>query len=135
MKILSQDIFKPDDKSEIKYYTTYQYKEFSDEQECFRLSKDGDKVFAKSVKEKLNKNNPTQEVSQIKYYIRGNNGKQLFDPFPKYSISDNKSSFIDKTCKSNQRFLEVSKSVFDKYVSFLNTESNQYLISAQREIM
>jgi archaeosine-15-forming tRNA-guanine transglycosylase len=37
--------------------------------------------------------------------------------------------------KGEQQFIEVTKSVFEKYITFLKTESNQYFISAQREIM
>lgn len=117
-----------------KYYTTLQYQEFSDEDECSRLSKDSDKVFAKSVPERLPKDNESK-ISQTKYYVRGSNGKNLFDPFPKYSVSDNKSSFVDKVCKGDQRFIEVTKSIFDKYINFLKTENRQYFISAQKEIM
>ena len=117
-----------------KYYTTLQYQEFSDEDECSRISKDSDKVFAKSVPERLPKDNESK-ISQTKYYIRGSNGKNLFDPFPKYSVSDNKSSFVDKVCKGDQRFIEVTQSIFDKYINFLKTENRQYFISAQKEIM
>lgn len=135
MKISSTDFIVKDKNLESKYYTTFQYQEFVDDDEFYRLSKDGDKVFAKVIKGGLSRDMGNANPAQSKYYIKGNNGKKLHDPFPKYSISDNKSSFLDKICKSNQQFIEVTKSVFDKYIIFLKTESNQYLISAQREIM
>lgn len=135
MRPLSKDFIVNNTTANTKYYTTYQYKEFTDDDECYRISKDCDKVFAKSVQERLGKDAMSPDTPQTKYYVRGNNGKQLFDPFPKYSISDNKSSFVDKVCKGDQRFIEVTRSVFNKYITFLKTESNQYLTSAQREIM
>lgn len=135
MKVPTTDFQLHNKPSESRYYTTFQYQEFIDDEEFYRTSKDGDRVFAKMVKGGLSRDMGNSNPTQNKYYIRGNNGKKLYDPFPKYSINDNKSSFLDKICKSNNQFLEVTKSVFEKYITFLKTESNQYLISAQREIM
>lgn len=135
MKITSQDFIVKNNQLDSKYYTTFQYQEFTDDDEFYRLSKDGDKVFAKVIKGGLSRDMKNPNPAQYKYYVRGNNGKKLFDPFPKYSVSDNKSSFLDKVCKSDHQFIEVTKSVFEKYITFLKTEINQYLISAQREIM
>lgn len=135
MKISSQDFIVKNNTIDSKYYTTFQYQEFTDDDEFYRLSKDGDKVFAKVIKSGLSRDMTNSNPAQYKYYVRGNNGKKLHDPFPKYSVSDNKSSFLDKVCKGDQQFIEVTKSVFEKYITFLKTESNQYLTSAQREIM
>jgi len=134
MKVEHQSFVVNSKLPETKYYTTLQYQEFVDEDECSRVSKDSDKVFAKSIPERLPKDNGSK-IPQTKYYVRGTNGKNLFDPFPKYSVSDNKSSFVDKVCKGDQRFLEVTKSVFDKYINFLKTENRQYFNAAQKEIM
>ena len=135
MKISTQDFQLNNKATEAKYYTTFQYQEFVDDDEFYRLSKDGDKVFAKVMKGGLSRDMRNSNPAQYKYYVRGNNGKKLYNPFPKYSVSDNKSSFLDKVCKGDQQFIEVTKSVFEKYITFLKTESNQYLTSAQREIM
>ena len=134
MKVEHQSFVVNSKLPETKYYTTLQYQEFVDEDECSRVSKDSDKVFAKSIPERLPKDNGSK-IPQTKYYVRGTNGKNLFVPFPKYSVSDNKSSFVDKVCKGDQRFLEVTKSVFDKYINFLKTENRQYFNAAQKEIM
>jgi hypothetical protein len=135
MKIPAQDFIVNKSQSESRYYTTFQYQEFVDDEEYYRLSKDSDKVFAKVIKGGLSRDMTNSNPAQYKYYVRGTNGKKLHDPFPKYSVSDNKSSFLDKVCKGDQQFIEVTKSVFEKYIVFLKTESNQYLTSAQREIM
>lgn len=135
MKIPSQDFVVKNNQIDSKYYTTFLYQEFMDEDQCYRLSKDSDKVFAKVIKSGLSRDMRNHDPAQYKYYVRGNNGKYLHDPFPKYTINDNKSSFLDKVCKNDQQFIEVTKSVFEKYITFLKTESNQHLISAQREIM
>jgi hypothetical protein len=134
MRSSAQDFLVNNTQPEIKYYTTHQYHEFIDNEESYRLHKNGNKVFAKAVDERLTRD-IRSNIVQTKYYVRGINGKKLFDPFPKYSISDNKSSFIDKVCKDDHNFLEVTKSIFDKYITFLNTESRQYFTTAQREIM
>lgn len=135
MRTSSKDFIVKNTDHESKYYTTLQHQEFTDENECYRLNKDGDKVFAKAIKFGMSKNITKSDPVQFRYYVRANSKKQLFDPFPRYSISDNKSSFIDKVCKGENNFVEVTQSVFDKYVNFLSTENNQWLIRAQREIL
>jgi hypothetical protein len=135
MRTSSKDFIVKNTDHESKYYTTLQHQEFTDENECYRLSKDGDKVFAKAIKFGMSKNITKFDPVQFRYYVRANSKKQLFDPFPRYSVSDNKSSFIDKVCKGENNFVEVTQSVFDKYVNFLSTENNQWLIRAQREIL
>lgn len=133
MRVVSQDFIVDKNIPQPQYYTTYQHQEFSDNNDYYRLSKDSDKVFAKCLTERLPKDS-LSNINQTKYYVRGNNGKNLFDPFPKYSISDNRNSFIDKVCKPDHRFIEVTKSIFDKYINFLKTENRQYYISAQKEL-
>lgn len=135
MRVSNKDFVTNDITPESKYYTTLQYQEFVDDNDCSRLSKDGDKVFAKAIKFGMSKNIANNKPIQFRYYVRANTKKQLFDPFPRYSISDNRSSFVDKICKGDHNFIEVTQSVFDKYVNFLNTENNQWLVRAQREVL
>jgi len=124
-----------DSKPESLYYTTLQYQEFTDNDEFYRLSKDGERVFAKAIKYGMSKNIANSKPIQFRYYIRANSKKQLFDPFPRYSVSDNRSSFVDKVCKADHNFIEVTQSIFNKYINFLKTENNQWLLKAQREVL
>jgi hypothetical protein len=134
MRVLPQDFIVDKNIPQAQFYTTQQYQEFSDENYYYRLSKDSDKVFAKCLSERLPKDS-SSDICQTKYYVKGNNGKDLFDPFPKYALNDNRGSFIDKVCKPDHKFIEVTKSTFDKYINFLKTSNRQYYIGAQKEIM
>ena len=115
------------------YYTTLQYQEFLDDDENSRTQSDGDKVFAKSVKSGYSKDITHKNPKYNKYYVRISPNKKLYDPFPKYSVSDNKASFIDKVCKSNNSYREVPESIFNMYLSYLRTENVQWYNKAQRE--
>lgn len=118
---------------ESKFYTTLQYQEFIDDEENYRTSTENTRVFAKAVKSGLSRDVNVRGPVHYKYYIRVFPNKKLYDPFPKYSSSDNKNSFIDKVCRSETGYQEVPYSVFEKYLNFLKTESNQWLTSAQKE--
>jgi hypothetical protein len=118
---------------ESKYYTTLQYQEYSDENENSLIKTESNKVFAKAIKSGLSRDINTRGPSRYKYYVRIFPNKKLYDPFPKYSYSTNKDSFLDKVCKSETGYREVPFSVFDKYLNFLRTENSQWLTSAQKE--
>lgn len=117
-----------------KFYTSLQYQEFIDEDENYRLSTESNKVFAKAIKSGYSRDITSSGPTHYKYYVRVFPNKKLYDPFPKYSVSDNKGSFIDRICKSEISYKEVPYSVFEKYLNFLKTESNQWLNNAQKEI-
>ena len=69
-----------------------------------------------------------------KFFVRVSQGKQLYDPFPKYSLSDNRGSFVDKICKDNNPYKEVPESIFSMYLNYLKTENVMWLNKAQREM-
>lgn len=115
------------------YYTTLQYQEFVDDNDNSRTNSDSDKVFAKTIMSGYSKNVTEKTPKYNKYYIRISPNKKLYDPFPKYSVSDNKASFIDKVCKSNNLYKEVPESVFNMYLNYLRTENVQWYNKAQRE--
>lgn len=119
---------------ESRFYTTLQYQDFVDEQDNSRSSTENSKVFAKAIKNGLSRDMTRSGAQFFKYYIRCSSNKTLHDPFPKYSTSDNKTSFIDKVCKSDNSYKEVTYSVFDKYLNYLKTENSQWLKNAQKEL-
>jgi hypothetical protein len=116
------------------FYTTLQYQEFVDDQENSMVKNEGDKVFAKSVKAGYSKDITNTNPKYNRYYVRIAANKKLYDPFPKYSVSDNRASFIDKVCKSNNSYKEVTESVFNMYLNYLRTENVQWYNKAQREL-
>jgi len=116
------------------YYTTLQYQEFVDDQQNARRKNDGDKVFAKTVRSGLVKDVRQRDVKHNKYYVRVEQNKKLYDPFPLYSVSDNKNSFVDKICRPNNLYKEVTESIFNMYLSYLKTENPQWYKKTQREL-
>jgi len=134
MKISQSDFTVNKSDNSTMYYTTLQYQEYEDDQEFSRTTKDSDKVFAKAIKNGLSRDISSQESFQYRYYVRLESSKKLYDPFPKYSISDNKNSFVDRVCKSTNSFKEVNKSLFEKYITFLKTENTQWYKEASREL-
>lgn len=117
-----------------KFYTTIQHQDYVDSDENYRSQTENNKVFAKAVKNGLSRDVTKSGPQYYKYYIRCSASKILFDPFPKYSSSDNKQSFLDKVCRPETIYREVSYSVFDKYLNYLKTENSQWLKNAQKEL-
>lgn len=132
---------------ESKFYTTLQYKDYIDDQDHYRSTIENNTVFAKAIKRGLNpdmtksggdtywyQKTVSTDAKYYKYYVRCLANKTLYDPFPKYSTSDNKQSFIDRVCRPETLYREVTLSVFDKYLNYLKTENAQWLKNAQKEL-
>lgn len=120
--------------SESKFYTTLQYQEFIDDNENYCSSSESNKVFAKATKSGYSKHMTEKNPIFYKFFVRVSQGKQLYDPFPKYSLSDNRGSFIDKVCKDNNPYKEVPEPIFNMYLNYLKTENVMWLNKAQREM-
>lgn len=117
-----------------KLYTSYQYKEFVDDQDNYRIKSDNNRVFAKAVKSGLSRDISLKGAQHYKYYIKCYANKLAFDPFPKYTMSDNKNSFIDKICRPETSYKEVTQSVFSNYLNFLKTENSQWYNRVVKDI-
>lgn len=120
--------------SESKFYTTLQYQEFVDDNENYCANSESSKVFAKATKSGYSKHMTEKNPTFYKFFVRISQGKQLYDPFPKYSLSDNRGSFVDKVCKDNNPYKEVPESIFNMYLNYLKTENVMWLNKAQREM-
>jgi hypothetical protein len=124
------------DSTVFNYYTKIGYEDYLDDNGNPRLQTESNRVFAKSIKDKLSKNF-TNSQSGYSYYVKTDPNKNLFDPVERHSIDKNSNtakSFINKICKTELKYTEVSESVFTKYLNFLKTENLQWLNQAQREI-
>lgn len=121
--------------SDSVYYTSLQYQDFLDENENYCLTSESAKTFAKTTKSGYSKHIDNKNPKFNKYYVRISNDKKLYDPFPKYSVSDNRASFIDKVCKNNNSYKEVTESIFNMYLNYLRTENVQWYNKAQRELL
>lgn len=118
---------------ETRLYTTLQYQDFVDDEDNSRSSTENNKVFAKAVKNGLSRDMTKSGGQYFRYYVRCSPNKTLHDPFPKYSTSDNKLSFVDRVCRTENLYKEVTPSVFEKYLNYLRTENSQWLKNAQKE--
>lgn len=91
-------------------------------------------VYAKAIKNRPSKNfqavSPLDNIS-FKYYIKTYPNKKPFNPILE---ENNRSSFIDRVCKTETMFTEVNKAIFDKYVNFLQSKNTQWLTEVYRDI-
>ena len=125
----------PQDGADYKLYTQKSESSFTDDSNYPRLSTDSDKVYAKAVRDKQSKNFTDKNRVGYSYYIKSTPNKILFNPTDLHTIEPKLAkSFLNKTCKSELMFLEVSESIFNMYLNFLKTENSQWLVKAQREI-
>jgi hypothetical protein len=67
-----------------------------------------------------------------KYMIRLDSNNKFFNPVSIYGTEKNK-TFLDRICRSNQKFSEVSEKVFSLYTKFLSTKNILWLNNAERE--
>lgn len=84
---------------------------------------DGQSICAKTI----NRSNGT-----TKYLIRLDSNGKLFNPFSIYGEEKNK-TFLDRVCRSNQKFKEVSEKVMVLYLGFLQKQNIALLTNAERE--
>lgn len=135
MKPKSSDFFVQKTDVDGKYYSQKGDADYIDEDNFPRLAVENSRVCAKAVKDRLGKNIGPNERVSYSYYIKTTPNRILYNPIERYTIEPNmKSNFIDKICKSELVFTVVSKSIFDKYLMFLQTENIKWLKEAQREI-
>ena len=131
-KTMSEFIYNPkslfkntekDETVDTEFFTTTDKADFTDENGFSRSKIDSESVLAKK---NIRKN------GSIKYIIRlGNNGKFL-NPFSIYD-REHDNIFINKVCRSNNKFKEVNAKVFGFYMEFLNTKNIAWLNNAERE--
>lgn len=136
MRAKSSDFYIVQNKeSEHIFYGKKGDGDYLDEEGNARVVIDGDKVCAKAIKDKPGKIIGKKSSSSFSYYIKTTPNKTLYNPIERYTIEPNmKKNFIDKICKTELVFTEVSITVFNKYLMFLRTESEKWLKEAQREI-
>jgi hypothetical protein len=117
---------------ESKFYTVSGSEDFLDEQGFPRTNSETN-AFAKAIKNKPSKH-IVNSACAYRFYIKTDPNNIIVDPVKLYTTEQPKSSFINKVCKNTSGFTEVSESVFNKYIQYLQTHQDQWLVSAQREI-
>jgi hypothetical protein len=69
----------------------------------------------------------------IKYSLKLDNNGKIFNPISIYG-STKISSFLDRVCRSQNKYKEVNLKAFNMYLSFLKTKNIAWLHNAEREI-
>jgi|LakMenE18May11ns_1017448.scaffolds.fasta_scaffold9924528_2 hypothetical protein len=135
MKIDMSEFITRTNEPEQKFYTKKGEESFVDEDKNFRSSTESPQVYAKAIRKRLSKNFAGNKNLAYAYYIKSDPSRNLFNPMDLYSIEPKvKKSFINKVCKTELVFTEVTESIFNKYLTFLRTENIKWLQDAQREI-
>lgn len=131
---ISQQSNSTVDNAPQRFYTNQEHSEFEDSQGFYRAEDDGDHVFAKAIRDKLSKNITNKNLN-YSYYIKASPNKVLHDARKLYALKDDPDhSYINNVCKSDHSFIQVTESIFNKYLNFLKTNNIQWLNQAQREV-
>lgn len=134
MKINMSEFSPASIEPETKLYTKKGQESYIDDEGNYRLSVENDNVYAKAIKNKLSKS-VTNNKKFFSYYIKTQPNNIIYNPIDKLTIEPKiAKSFINKICKTELVFTEVTENIFKKYLVFLQTESSQLLQDIQREI-
>lgn len=134
MKVNFAEFKTKNDLEDKVFYTLSGLETTTDENGYPICSSECDITYAKKVKNKKGK--AINGNISYTFYIRLYDSKQLYNPLEKYSIEKvNKTSYVDKVCKSTNAFVEVNKAIFDMYLEFLKTKRLAWLDSAQRALV
>jgi hypothetical protein len=134
MRVDTEEFRIKQDENQNRFYTLTGHESFCDDEGFPRSEFENDKTFAKAIRSKVAKAFGSNNLS-YRFYIRTDPNKNIINPIETYSIkTKEKSSFINKTCKIETMFSEVTESIFNQYISFLKTSNIKWLNSAQREL-
>lgn len=121
----TNSIMKEDSDDQVENnYTLSGLEEFSDDDNYPRLKETENKnVFAKKI---------SRKNGSIKYMIKVSSNGKFYNPVSIYGIEEQK-TFLDKICRSNNKFKEVNNKVFSLYLKFLTSKNPSWLSNAERE--
>lgn len=128
---MSDFIFKPlseqvTTETNNEYYAMIGYHDFIDNDSNPRIKHSDDtRILAQKI---------IRDDGSIKYAIKFTRDNKMENPLSIYdNQKDNK--FLDRVCRSNDRFKEVNPKVFGIYLNFLKTKNISWLHNAEREAM
>lgn len=109
----------------LELFTLYGQEDFLDSGNNPRCqSENSDKVFAKKFQ---------RDDGTIKYSLKLDNNGKIYNPISIYGTSKT-SSFLDRVCRSQNKFKEVNQKAFDMYLKFLKTKNIAWLHNTEREV-
>jgi hypothetical protein len=107
-----------------EFYSSMGSQDYLDDQNYPRISKENDKrILAKKI---------TREDGSIKYSVKLTNNGKMQNPLSMYGVEKD-TTFLDRVCRSNDKFKEVNYKVFNLYINFLKTKNIAWLHNAERE--
>lgn len=106
------------------YYSQIGFQDFVDNENNPRIKEENDQRVLAKIKYKDN--------TQPKYLIKLDHNKNLLNPTIQ-NTSKGKNKTIDLFLPNNDSFKEVSRKVFDFYLSFLRTSNVSWINHAERE--
>lgn len=118
-----------------KFFCLKGEEDFIDENGLARMSQDSEKVSAKILANKKPKHFNSGN-NYFSYYIKASPSMDLFNPVELLCPVKDKNNydFINAKCKDNWSFYPVTKQIFDKYITFLNTKNLSWLKAAERDL-
>ena len=119
-----------------EYYTNKKNSEYNQEfnSKVRNLRNNNDEfVYAKKIitpppLSKLAPNKMPTVTNETDFFVRlSTNMKTVFDTREKYCLPENNPDFITRTCKNTGKYVKTSQYIFEKYLDFLENESeSQY---------
>lgn len=107
-----------------QYYCVMGSQDFIDDEGNPRVNKDNDKrILAKKI---------LREDGSVRYSIKLTSSGKMQNPISMYGVEKN-SSFLDRVCRSDKKFKDVSYKTFEMYTNFLKTKNIAWLHNAERE--
>lgn len=106
-----------------EFYTLNDQEEFNINGNS-RRHNDDDKVYAKKIQKK---------DGSFKHMIKTAANGKLYNPVSIYG-EEKSNDFLDRICKSNQKFRTVNQKAFQLYLSFLSSQNLGYFYNAEREV-
>lgn len=107
-----------------KFYGIISDYDFVDKENNPRINEEDDNRVLAKIKYKVN--------GQAKFLIKLDNSKRLFNPAS--PLPENKrNQLLEQYSIDSSNFKEVSKKVFDYYVTFLRTSNPSWIHNAERE--
>lgn len=99
-----------------------------------RLDLDDNPILIKNTQEALAKKTIAQPNNKTKYWIKIGAHGRIYNPMGLFSEGKS-NKYMERYGKSEWRFRQVNKKVFDMYISFLRTKNIAWLHNAERQFI
>lgn len=109
----------------IELYTIIDKHDYLDTDSLPRCSKENSSnVLAKKI---------YRDDGSIRYSIKLDNNGKIYNPLSIYGETKI-SSFLDRVCRSQNKYKDVNQKAFNMYLNFLKTKNIAWLHNAEREV-